>query len=138
LNFTNNNLNQGFTPGGFSENLNPHIKQGILNNNNTYNKNESSSGNKLHKKQNNNIDMQGGLSRKKMICNFYVNGACNKGKECPFSHDGPQIKKTDLCKYFLTNNCLKGDECVYSHDTKSYPCKFFHAVGYCEKGENCR
>ena len=77
-------------------------------------------------------------SKKKMVCNFYINGACNKGKECTFSHDVPQIKKTELCKYFLTNACLKGDECVYSHETKTYPCKFFHAVGYCEKVENCR
>lgn len=77
-------------------------------------------------------------SKKKPICNFYVNGACNKGKECPFSHEAQLIRKNELCKYFLTNACVKGDECVYSHDTKSFPCKFFHAVGYCEKGESCR
>lgn len=106
-------------------------------NNISYSKNENTSANKLHKKQKFS-DLHSSQGRKKMICNFYINGACNKGKECPFSHDAPQIKKTDLCKYFLTNNCMKGDECVYSHDTKSYPCKFFHAVGFCEKGENCR
>jgi len=98
---------------------------------------ENNSAQKFNKKQKyEKFDQQ--HTKKKMICNFYINGACNKGKECPFSHDAPQIKKNDLCKYFLTNSCLKGDECVYSHDTKSFPCKFFHAVGYCEKGESCR
>ena len=133
---TNNSLNQGHATGGYTESQNPQMMhQGTISANN-----QNASTNKYNynynKKQK--IDLQAGQSKKKMICNFYVNGACNKGKECPFSHDAPQVKKTELCKYFLTNNCLKGDECVYSHDTKSYPCKFFHAVGYCEKGENCR
>ena len=100
---------------------------------NNQNQNMDKINKKLKYEINNSIN-----SKKKMVCNFYINGACNKGKECTFSHDVPQIKKTELCKYFLTNACLKGDECVYSHETKTYPCKFFHAVGYCEKGENCR
>ena len=29
----------------------------------------------------------------KLICQFYVNGACNKGLQCTFSHDTEQIKK---------------------------------------------
>ncbi len=96
---------------------------------------------KLGNKYNSNLKkkaLQENHHKKKMICNFYVNGACNKGRECPFSHDTTQNKKTELCKYFLTNACVKGNECVYSHDTSTYPCKFFHAIGYCEKGDNCR
>ena len=32
-------------------------------------------------------------SRKKQICQFYINGACNKGNDCTFSHNAEQIKK---------------------------------------------
>lgn len=78
-------------------------------------------------------------NKKKQVCQFYVNGACHKGNECTFSHDVQQIKRiTELCKYVLTGSCNKGEECLYSHDFKSFPCKFFHAIGYCENGENCR
>ncbi len=133
MNFVNNSLNQGFATGQFIDSQNAQLMNGI-----SVANSESASAHKFNNSKKQKIDLQAGQQKKKMICNFYVNGACNKGKECPFSHDTPQMKKTELCKYFLTNNCLKGDECVYSHDTKSYPCKFFHAVGYCEKGDNCR
>jgi len=80
---------------------------------------------------------QGNL--RKAICNFYINGACNKGSACTFSHEVKQVKKTDLCKFFMNNNsCFKGDDCLFSHDTQSFPCKYYHVVGYCEKGESCR
>jgi hypothetical protein len=79
------------------------------------------------------------IKQPKQICQFYLNGACHKGKECTYSHDVTLIKKkVDLCKYFLTGNCFKGNECVFSHNTKDFPCKFFHAVGYCDKGEACK
>lgn len=86
---------------------------------------------KLQKKQK--------IKQPKQICQFYLNGACHKGVECTYSHDViPIRKKTELCKYFLTGNCFKGNECVFSHNTKEFPCKFFHAVGYCDKGEACK
>jgi hypothetical protein len=79
------------------------------------------------------------VQKKKLPCQFYVHGSCNKGHECPFSHEITQVKKTnELCKYFLTGSCLKGDECLYSHNTMMFPCKFFHAIGYCESGDNCK
>lgn len=79
------------------------------------------------------------LQQPRLICQFYQNGACHKGSECTFSHDVAQNKKKrDLCKYFLTGNCFKGNNCIFSHDTREFPCKFFHAVGYCDKGDTCK
>ena len=74
----------------------------------------------------------------KQICQYYVNGACNKGKTCTFSHDAPQVKKRDMCKYFLSGSCMKGEDCLYSHDIGAAPCKFFHAMGCCMNGETCK
>lgn len=34
--------------------------------------------------------------RKRLICNYYINGACHKGNDCTFSHDAPQIKKPNV------------------------------------------
>ena len=87
-------------------------------------------------------------NRKRLICNYYINGACHKGNECTFSHDTPQVKKPnvnfyylilkELCKFFLTGNCHKGEECLYSHNTLTCPCKYFHSIGFCEKGTECK
>lgn len=49
-----------------------------------------------------------------------------------------KFKLKELCKFFLTGNCSKGDDCLYSHNTSNFPCKYFHAVGFCEKGTECR
>ena len=35
-------------------------------------------------------------NKKRLICNYYINGACHKGNECTFSHDTPQIKKPNV------------------------------------------
>ena len=78
------------------------------------------------------------LGNKKQICQFYINGACKKGDQCPYSHDVEQIKKNELCKFFLTGHCAKGDKCLYSHNLKEFPCKFFHARGFCENLDNCK
>lgn len=76
--------------------------------------------------------------RSKQICQFYINGACNKGDKCKYSHECEQIHKKELCKFYLSNTCTKGDKCLYSHNLKDYPCKFYHARGFCENCENCR
>lgn len=44
----------------------------------------------------------------------------------------------DLCKFFLTGNCHRGADCIFSHNTKEFPCKYLHAIGFCEKGQKCR
>jgi len=64
--------------------------------------------------------------RFKPECKFWINGACNKGDQCPFAHIGVPQKSAELCKFYMMNACRKGDECMYSHDLKSKPCKFFH------------
>ena len=40
--------------------------------------------------------MQQNYNKKRLICNYYINGACHKGNECTFSHDTPQIKKPNV------------------------------------------
>lgn len=75
---------------------------------------------------------------KKQICQFYINGACNKGDKCLYSHQAEQIHKKELCKFFLSGNCNKKDKCLYSHNLKEYPCKFFHVRGFCENFDQCR
>ena len=78
------------------------------------------------------------IGNKDQICQFYINGACKKGENCPFSHNCPQIHKRELCKFFLSGYCTKGSSCLYSHNLKDYPCKFYHARGFCENFENCK
>ena len=77
-------------------------------------------------------------STKSVPCKFYIEGRCHKGLDCLFSHSVTQMHKPELCKFFLTNCCAKGTECVYSHDTKAFPCKYYHANGHCQSGEECR
>lgn len=39
----------------------------------------------------------------------------------------------------MANNCQRGEQHgTYSHQTKRFPCKWIHATGMCDKGENCR
>jgi hypothetical protein len=71
-------------------------------------------------------------------CKFWENGACNKGNSCTFSHSGPIKVKNELCKYVLTGCCTKGELCGYSHDLSRFPCKYFHGVGVCNAGEDCK
>ena len=86
----------------------------------------------------NNNNNNNSHKRSKQICQFYINGACNKGDKCKYSHECEQIHKKELCKFYLSNTCTKGDKCLYSHNLKDYPCKFYHARGFCENCENCR
>jgi hypothetical protein len=101
-----------------------------INNNNNNNNNNKKVFKKLKKDQ---------VEKKpKQVCQYYINGACSRGKSCGFSHEVEQNKKDDLCKYFMTGACTKGDECLFSHDMSSFPCKFFHALGCCVNGDNCK
>ena len=75
---------------------------------------------------------------KTLKCKYWENGACQKGKDCKFLHEGEINVKNELCKYFLTGCCLKGDACGYSHETEVFPCKYFHGVGVCNSGEDCK
>lgn len=49
------------------------------------------------------------------MCKFFLNGGCNRGDKCYFSHS-VQARKP-LCKFFLTfQGCRNGDSCFFLHD----------------------
>ena len=97
---------------------------------------ERVNGNKKVEKE---VDRDKGIAREKTIkCKYWENGACQKGSDCNFLHQGEIHVKNELCKYFLTGCCMKGDFCGYSHDTTKFPCKYFHGVGVCNSGDECK
>ncbi|KAH7676621.1 RNA helicase protein [Dioscorea alata] len=50
------------------------------------------------------------------LCRFYINGLCNKGNQCAFSHS--LEARRPICKFFLTlQGCRYGSSCLYSHDS---------------------
>ncbi|CAO2203087.1 unnamed protein product [Urochloa humidicola] len=51
-------------------------------------------------------------------CVFFLNGSCNLGAACRFSHSS--LAPKPVCKFFLTlQGCRNGHSCPYSHDTGS-------------------
>lgn len=52
----------------------------------------------------------------------------------PNGHREPFTPK-ELCKFFLTGSCHKGLQCTFSHNLSDFPCKYLHATGFCEKGD---
>ncbi|XP_058076554.1 DExH-box ATP-dependent RNA helicase DExH8 isoform X2 [Magnolia sinica] len=49
------------------------------------------------------------------LCRFFMNGLCNKGSQCVFSHS--LQAKRPICKFFLSfEGCRNGDSCFFSHD----------------------
>lgn len=73
---------------------------------------------------------------KRSICKFYLDSKCNKGADCPFSHDAPQARKADLCKFYLGGYCARGEHCSFMH--QDFPCKFFHTGAKCYADASCR
>ncbi|KAL3827824.1 hypothetical protein ACJIZ3_016626 [Penstemon smallii] len=52
------------------------------------------------------------------LCRFFINGLCNKGSQCYFSHS-LQSKKP-VCKFvFSLQGCRYGDSCFFSHASDS-------------------
>uniref|UniRef100_A0A0D9UZ78 Zinc finger CCCH domain-containing protein 4 n=1 Tax=Leersia perrieri TaxID=77586 RepID=A0A0D9UZ78_9ORYZ len=52
------------------------------------------------------------------MCVFFLNGSCNRGDTCHFSHSSRARRPT--CKYFLTlQGCRNGNSCSFSHDSGS-------------------
>lgn len=49
-----------------------------------------------------------------VLCRYYMNGACNKGEDCAFSHDFAAMP-AQTCRYFLAGFCAYGDKCRYDH-----------------------
>ncbi|RZC79589.1 hypothetical protein C5167_003822 [Papaver somniferum] len=49
------------------------------------------------------------------LCRYFVNGLCNRGSECPFSHSLQAPKS--ICKFFFSlQGCRYGASCFFSHD----------------------
>ena len=83
--------------------------------------------------------------REPILCKFFMEGRCQKGNECPFSHNAPINKKLEPCKYYLNGFCAKNDKCMFMH--AEFPCKFFHrnktagnsnGKSSCLHGDQCR
>ena len=95
------------------------------------------------------------------VCKQYLHRkSCNRGNQCPFSHN---IEDVNVCILFLKEMCPRGEECENKHDyndkkkpicqfiiTKQMLCKrtdchFKHVVnrcpnydlGYCSLGDDC-
>ncbi|KAL3648028.1 hypothetical protein CASFOL_008996 [Castilleja foliolosa] len=52
------------------------------------------------------------------LCRYFVNGMCNRGSQCPFSHS--LEAKRPVCKFFFSlQGCRNGDSCFFSHDSDS-------------------
>ncbi len=81
--------------------------------------------------------------REPIICKFFLEGRCQKGSECPFSHNTVPNKKMEPCKFYLNGFCAKNENCLYMH--AEFPCKFFHRKSNnpnvksgCIHGDQCR
>ena len=77
------------------------------------------------------------IKTKRGRCKYWP-GSCHRAQDCLYLHEGYLNLKEDLCKYISNDTCIKGDGCIFSHDTKKFPCKYFHGVGMCNSGENCK
>nr|CAD7456438.1 unnamed protein product [Timema tahoe] len=73
---------------------------------------------------------------KDSVCIFFMQGKCQKGDDCPYSHDAHPPRKMELCKFYLMDCCAKKDKCLYLHN--DFPCKFFHTGLTCFSGERCK
>lgn len=74
--------------------------------------------------------------REPNVCMFYMQGKCQKGEECPYSHNACPPRKLELCKFYLMDCCAKKDKCLYMHH--DFPCKFFHTGLKCFSGARCK
>ncbi|KAI3996073.1 hypothetical protein MKX01_007179 [Papaver californicum] len=49
------------------------------------------------------------------LCRYFLNGLCNRGSECPFSHS--LLAPRPVCKFFFSlQGCRYGASCFFSHD----------------------
>ncbi|XP_022899417.1 DExH-box ATP-dependent RNA helicase DExH8 [Olea europaea var. sylvestris] len=50
------------------------------------------------------------------MCKFFINGLCNRGSQCLFSHS--LQAKRPVCKFFFSlQGCRNGDSCLFSHES---------------------
>ena len=50
-------------------------------------------------------------------CKFFLQGACQAGRTCPFSHDVESTTRPAPCKYFAKGGCKFGRKCALLHIT---------------------
>lgn len=50
-------------------------------------------------------------------CKFYLQGQCQAGRTCPFSHDLESTTRPAPCKYFAKGHCKFGAKCALLHIT---------------------
>ena len=60
----------------------------------------------------------GGEWQRKVLCRYFMVGACQKGDQCPYSHDKNISKKGTLpCRFFQVGTCANGSHCRFSHSS---------------------
>ncbi|XP_024017174.1 uncharacterized protein LOC21409920 isoform X1 [Morus notabilis] len=79
------------------------------------------------------------ISKPKTVsyCRHYLNGRCQEGDNCKFSHDIVPLTKSKPCCYFARQQCMKGDDCPFDHELSKYPCSNFVSKGFCSRGDDC-
>ena len=50
-------------------------------------------------------------------CKFFLQGQCQAGRMCPFSHDLESTTRPAPCKYFAKGGCKFGQKCALLHIT---------------------
>lgn len=55
----------------------------------------------------------------KVLCRYYLHGACRNGQDCHFSHDW-STPASQVCKFYLQGRCAFGDSCRYDHVRPSW------------------
>jgi len=75
----------------------------------------------------------------KVLCRYFVHGACKNGSDCSYSHDLKSAKPSMVCKYYQLGCCSYGDSCRYDHikDSKATAKPAVKAAGsVCERGKS--
>lgn len=89
---------------------------------------------------------------KTKLCKFHVLGKCTKGVQCPFAHEGlelrklPDLRRTKLCKVLIQTGQCSNAACMYAHTKdelrstgafhKTKLCRFMQ-TGHCTLGGKC-
>ncbi|CAH9081302.1 unnamed protein product [Cuscuta europaea] len=85
---------------------------------------EDTSGN-----QHSGVHSDGHITKEASLCKYFIQGLCNRGSQCLFSHS--LQSKRPICKFFFSlQGCRNGHSCFFSHDSvpssslslKSRPC----------------
>lgn len=76
-----------------------------------------------------------GIGRREnsQICKFYLQGKCQRGTECPFTHSQ---RKYEVCKFYMNDCCAKKDRCLFLHS--EFPCKYHFLGMKCYAGKKCK